>query len=257
MKKLIFFVMALTVIAGCVTTDPRITQLEQKVARLERQVVMGAATGAGASFYPATGALVGGGTGALDKIPSTVDKDAAIVMFNAEATYGNAFMPFTLDEAGGCGTEVEPYCIESASAGEWWEMADVWGMNLFTPGKIKGKIDVIADANGRSIAKGTITSGSEIMGDIHLATGTGTWLLPAMAATDGTGWSMCLFSTTADDVILDTDGDMFLFDGTYETAGDTLTISDIGAYICVVLTDYATDVAHWTVFGYNGTVTPQ
>lgn len=121
---------------GCVTTSPdletRLAQLESKVAEIEDLGVMGLAEGVGASFYPATGALTGGGTGALDKITSTADKDAAIVMFNDEATYGNAFMPFTLDVDGG-GTESAPWLIDSGDGGnEDWELTDVYANELYT-----------------------------------------------------------------------------------------------------------------------------
>jgi hypothetical protein len=69
---------------------------------------------------------------------------------------------------------------------------------------------------------------------------------------------MCLYSTTNDDVHFDVEAsDKFRYDGALKTAGKKLTISDTGAYICVVLTDYDTDIAHWTVFGTNKTVTPE
>lgn len=126
-------------------------------------------------------------------------------------------------------------------------------LNFVTTGTIKGKIDVVADADGRNITKDT-----ETLGTMHLATGAGTWLLPAMAAADGTGHSVCVYSTGANAVVVDTDGDKIRHNGTLLAAGYTITsASGAGNFVCLVLTDYDSDVAHWTTFGESGTWTNQ
>jgi hypothetical protein len=197
MRKLSVLLMAIVFLAGCATVDPRVTALEEKVVKLERKLVMGQATGAGANIYPVTGALTGGGTGALDKITSTADKDAAIAMFNAEGTYGNAFMPFTLDEAGGCGTEAAPYCIESGDAGEYWELTDGWFMTMY------GKIPVVVDAAASAV---TITAAQARSGTLFINTlaGTKQYVLPPAEA----GMSVCFRNGQGNARILqvDTDG---------------------------------------------------
>jgi len=121
-----------------------------------------------ASVYPFTGALTGGGAGALDKKTGTEDKDAAIVMFNAEGTYGNAVFFFTLDVDGGAAESV-PFVIDSGDAGdEDWELCDVhvldlkvWGGNINT-----GDIDfTVGDATTNKI---TFTTDSTGDGEIVL-----------------------------------------------------------------------------------------
>jgi hypothetical protein len=136
----------------------------------------------------------------------------------------------------------------SIGATEW----NLNALNLVTTGTVSGRIPMVPDADGRNIAT------TEISGHVHLATGTGTWLLPAMAAANGTGWSMCIYSTTNDDVVFDVDvSDKFRYDGALKTAGKSLTISDAGAFICAVLTDYDSDIAHWTIFGTAKTITAE
>ena len=125
-------------------------------------------------------------------------------------------------------------------------------LNLVSTGTIAGRIPVVSDNNGLNIAT------TQIGGHFHLATGTGTWLLPAMAAADGTGYSLCVYSTTNDDVIFDVDAsDKFRYNGALKTAGKSLTISDVGSFMCAVLSDYDSDIAHWTILGTKGTITAE
>jgi hypothetical protein len=125
-------------------------------------------------------------------------------------------------------------------------------LNLISTGTIASRIPVVPDSNGLNIAT------TQISGHFHLATGTGTWLLPAMAAADGTGYSFCIYSTTNDDVDLDVDAsDKFRYNGALKTAGKKLTISDVGSFICAILSDYDSDIAHWTILGTKGTITAE
>lgn len=257
MKK-IFLLIALAglFLSSCVTADPQRTYLDQRVAKLERQIAqmqMAGATGAGANIYPVTGALTGGGTGALDKITSTADKDAAIVMFNAEATYGNAFMPFTLDQAGGCGTESAPTCIESGDAGEWWELADLYGTDVYSYGQIWGRIPLTSDADGKTLSM------ADLRGSLQIAAGAGTWTIPDVDAAAGTGWSFCVHVPTAVEVVIAGDAeDKFRLGTTLTAAGADITNNTAEAvndFICLVLTDFDSNIAIWSRFGYAGTWT--
>ena len=121
-------------------------------------------------------------------------------------------------------------------------------------GVVQGKINVIADADGRSITKDT-----ETIGTLHLATGAGTWVLPDIDAADGTGHSVCVYSTGANAVVVDPNAeDKIRNNGTLLTAGYTLTsASEAGNFICFVVTDFSTDIAHWTTMGMSGTWTAQ
>lgn len=110
-----------------------------------------------ADFFPFSGGL-STGTGGLKTLTSIEDKDAGLVILNADATYGNAFFPFGLDEAGGCGTELAPTCIESGDAGEWWELSDIYGMNHYAWGTLpEFKLN---DTDGAGTALGDKHAGS-------------------------------------------------------------------------------------------------
>ena len=121
MKK-IYWVFVLVIVATLgfsVYQGYNTIRLEKKVKQLE---VMGMAGGVQADFRPFSGGLTGGGAGALDKPTSTENKDAAIVILEADGTYGNAFFPYTLDVDGG-GVEDVPTVIDAADGGnEDWEL---------------------------------------------------------------------------------------------------------------------------------------
>ena len=123
MKRIFLVVLLLFFCFGCATiqTDPRIDQLEAKVAKLERQMVMGMATGAGANIYPVTGGLIGGGTGALDKITNPGNKDVAIVALTGDATYGNAVFTYVFNSSGAETTDSLPWFVQpnDATSGDW------------------------------------------------------------------------------------------------------------------------------------------
>ncbi len=89
---------------GCVGLQPGTADLERRMEEVEDQVMMLQASGVGASFRPYT-ALTGGGAGALDKTDgaSLADKDAAIVVLEGDATYGNALAAYVLDATSSCG----------------------------------------------------------------------------------------------------------------------------------------------------------
>jgi len=245
MRKIFVLIMAIVFMAGCATVDPRVTALEDKVVKLERKLLMGQATGAGANLYPVTGALTGEGAGALDKIASTAQGDAAIVMFNSEGTYGNAFMPFTLDQSGGCGTEAAPYCIESKDAGEWWELTDGWFMTMY------GKIPVVVDAAASAVTV-TVTQARSGTLFINTLAGTKQYILPPAEA----GMSVCFRNGQGNARILqvDTDGTDYIV--VNSTGLRTTSAGDIYAatasaknQICLA----AFDATDWYVMSEIGT----
>jgi len=129
-----------------------------------------------ADFYPFSGGL-STGTGGLKSLTSIEQSDGGVVILNSDATYGNAFFAFGLDEAGGCGTELAPVCIESGDAGQWWELTDVHGMNHYAWGTLPefklndtdGAGTALADKHAGSLKANftTVTEDSEVS-DIYL-----------------------------------------------------------------------------------------
>ena len=64
MKKFISLlcIIAFLAVSGCITTDTqRISDLEAKVAKLEKKVVLGGVERAASNFYPSSGGLEGNG----------------------------------------------------------------------------------------------------------------------------------------------------------------------------------------------------
>jgi hypothetical protein len=69
------------------------------------------------------------------------------------------------------------------------------------------------------------------------------------------GSSVCIYASVAQQLIVDTAADdKIRLAGTLGAAGATVTSdSAAGDYACFVLTDAASDVGHWTLFGYGKT----
>jgi hypothetical protein len=120
-------------------------------------------------------------------------------------------------------------------------------LNLVTTGTISGAIPVVTDADGRNL------TAAECYGTMHVASGAGTWLLPAAAA----GMNLCVLVTGASDVIIDIDAsDDITLVGVQDTDGDGITNatgSSSGDFVCLV----AIDATHWYVMGKQGTWTAQ
>jgi len=160
MRKLAFILLAF-LLFGCATN----TALEKRISILEdqiEQVQMGGTSNVGANFYPAT-ALIGGGTGALDKITGTNDGDVGLVIANE-----NSYL-YQLD-ADGSGTERSPLLIDSGDGGlEDWDLtifnssgSVVWG----TASPYMGFVDTSCTDNDigayLAVDATTTTSGAEI-----------------------------------------------------------------------------------------------
>jgi hypothetical protein len=125
-------------------------------------------------------------------------------------------------------------------------------INLVTTGTVRSKIHVATDADGKTLDKTT-----ECNGSMQMATGAGTWVLPDIDDTDGTGWTVCVYSTTAAAVVVDPDAeDTITLDGTTDAAGDSITsASGAGDFICLMVTSVSSNVANWTTLGRSGTWT--
>lgn len=259
MKKLFVLMAVVCFMAGCVTVDPRVSVLEEKVAKLEKRSIMETATRAGASFYPATGALTGGGSGALDKITGTADKDAAIVMFNDEGTWGDAMFGYTLD-VNGAGTESIPYIIDSGDGGdEDWEWVSMYARSFYgySPWKeITATCTFGSDCDGalvRLVWGGLITSSVDdvviTLPEIVASAPTAAQVLP--------GASICVANRDANEnFLLDCHSNDHFVDetgtanGNGQYIGTTAAASSAGDYLCV----WATTDAIWQLMGYRGTV---
>jgi hypothetical protein len=129
---------------------------------------------------------------------------------------------------------------------------DASAKSVETTQLLTGRIPVVAGG-------GKTLSGLDLYGSIQLATEAGTWVIPDVDATTGVGLSFCIYVTGAYEVLIDCDAeDKIRLGGTLGAAGGDIhndTAEAAGDYVCLVLTDFATNVAHWTVLGYKGTWT--
>lgn len=123
-------------------------------------------------------------------------------------------------------------------------------LDVVTTGTIQGRVVVETDADGKTLDTGD-------NGTMQLATGAGTWTLPDIDDANGTGWTVCVLSTTAAAVVIDPNAeDTITMDGTTDTAGDSITsASTAGDFACLMVTDISSNVANWTLLGRSGTWT--
>jgi predicted small lipoprotein YifL len=128
---------------------------------------------------------------------------------------------------------------------------------LDTTLKIRGAIPIVA----ASSTPLNLTA-AEALGSIVFASyaGATTINLPDYTAARSAskakvGSSVCIYSSLAQQLIVDTAGDdKIRLDGTLGAAGATVTSdSAAGDYACFILTDAASDVGHWTLMGYGKT----
>ena len=128
--------------------------------------------------------------------------------------------------------------------------AEIADLALVVNGTISGKVKVATDADGKTLTK------LECKGSMQMATGAGTWNLPDIDAADGTGWTVCVYSTGANDVNVNPDDeDKIRAAGTVLAAGaeiDQVTAA-AGDYVCLMVTDFDSDIAIWTTLGMSGT----
>lgn len=125
MKRLLFLVILF--VAGCVATG----DLEQRVSKLERQALMGAAQQAGANFYPSSGGWTGGGAGALDKITGVAEGDTVLVTREDDSVWGDAFAVYVADDSA-CSDDY-PLAVDPDEAGTLcWRYAGLIHNNVTT-----------------------------------------------------------------------------------------------------------------------------
>lgn len=242
MKKFFVLIFILLFI-GCVTTSDRMIKLEQKVADLEEQVLMGGTESAGASFYPFTAGLTGGEAGKLDKITSLADKDVAFGVLQDDATYGNAFFPYTHDSGGSVGDNL-PYTIDSGDVGTDWELCKGIFAGVWSYGEIRGHIGIVEDDNS--------LAAEQCRGSINYLTGAETTTLPAA----GLGMNTMPYSVDATVKTIDPDGtDHIWLDGVDLGAGISINSPGaVGDFIVLI----ARSANNWYSAGQSGVwiVTP-
>lgn len=124
---------------------------------------------------------------------------------------------------------------------------DLGAIKLVTTGTLAGGIPINTDANG--MTSGEMTTAG-MYGTMFVATGAGTWNLPAAAA----GMNFCVLVPTAAAVIINPDAsDVLVYDGTADTAGHEIAGGAAsGDFLCFV----AIDTTNWHSLGRRGTWTP-
>jgi hypothetical protein len=123
-----------------------------------------------------------------------------------------------------------------------------------TTGTMQGRIIVTDDGTNNTVAK------AEMNGIIYDNDGD-TWVLDDIDAADGTGWAVCFYGSSANAITVDPNAeDMIrdtMDDGGLESAGEEIVSGGVaGDMICLVVTDFSGDVAHWSVTSEHGTWTP-
>jgi len=243
MKRLIVLIFIL-LFAGCVTTQ-QMAKLEQKVADLEEQVLMGGTERAGASFYPFTGGLIGDTTGTLDHVTGVVNGDVGMVALKADATYGNSVFFYILNEAGVAG-DVLPLSVLAGDAEEDWELTKVYGSEII------GRTPWGAEITGDITIGDELT---EVWGKVYLVSAACTITLEK-ASTVGYGATVGFYvrDTTETVIIEEDDADIINLHGTPVSAGDQIeSPGNVGDFIFLIATTDAdgggTD--GWLTLGYG------
>jgi hypothetical protein len=186
--------------------------------------------------FDATAGLKVGSTGVL----ITSDNDGLITLLGASGGYDED-MTINLDDT-------ENTIVIGSNSGV--TSINTGSIAFVTTGYIQGAIKIASDADGMDA---TATAAAGMYGTLFVATGAGTWILPAAAE----GMNFCLLVTTSDDVIIDVDAsDDITLVGVQDTDGDGVTNatgSSTGDFICMI----AIDATHWYVMGKQGTWTAQ
>jgi len=120
-----------------------------------------------ANVYPFSGALTGGGTGALDAITGVSEGDIAIGGLEDDATYGDALLVYVADDDSGA-SESAPTVIDPDESGDIrWKLVDIYQMDAYVKGGNINTGDIaltIGDGTTDSITLSTDGTGDgEIM----------------------------------------------------------------------------------------------
>jgi hypothetical protein len=261
MKRFLIPIVVLIMFAlsSCVSTL-EYTKLENRIAKLEKDVKLKGLEAAGTSFRPYSGGL-GTGANALGKTTGTVDKDAAVVITNDDATWGNAAMFFSLDVDGGA-TAAAPYVVDSGDGGnEDWELVDVYGYKLYghIPFlSITSSCTIGADCDGTKvrlawggIIQNTVTAQVVTLPEIVASAPTAIQVVP--------GASICVMNKDANETttIQSHANDKITLGGVQSSADryiiSTGSATSINIYACLL----ADAADNWTVMGYSGTWTAE
>jgi len=154
-----------------------------------------------------------------------------------------------IPKANGTGTST----LQASGMTEDGTKVDIGALNLVTTGQSSGRVVVVTDADGKTL------SGTDLYGSMQMSTGAGTWTIPDVDSAAGTGQCFCVYATAAHEIVIAGDAeDKIRLAGTLGAAGGDITNNTAeaaGDFICLMLTDFAADVAHWTTLGYKGTWT--
>jgi hypothetical protein len=218
MRRLLVLLIVLLFAAGCGSGD-----VEKRLARLERQVALGQATGAGSNFYPCR-SIDGNSTGDLDHIASPALGDTAFVVTDADSAYGNAMFVYVYHDFAGAVSEALPYEVKpdtGSNANYAWTL-------------VYSSVSVPVEATGNI----TLTLGQAHAGIVH-QTAAGTVSLPG-AAVLGYGTMICVVVKDAGETCTiesTTAGDKINLMGTPLDAGDVIdSPGNAGDFICLVAT---------------------
>lgn len=154
--------------------------------------------------------------------------------------------------------------LQLAATANTWTLSSSTGVtdlslgaiHLASTGQVTGRVHVATTAINKTL------SGKDLYGSMQMTTVAVTLTLPDIDAAAGTGQSFCTYATGAHVVTIDPDAeDKIRLNGVLGAAGasiDNNTAEAAGDFICLMVTDFDGDIAHWTTLGYKGTwaVTP-
>ena len=171
-------ILVMFLVSGCAATlDNRVADLEVKMAKMEKQVKTGLASGSGANFYPARD-FIGGTAGCLDAIASPSLGDVAFVMKRGDTAYGDITCLYMYHDFAAEVAEASPWFIKpdtGSSANYAWCLmtssnmipVSVTGNVLLTVAQVRsGYIEVSAAAIVSLPLAATVGYGTVVM--IHV-----------------------------------------------------------------------------------------
>ncbi len=119
---------------------------------------------------------------------------------------------------------------------------------------MNARFDVTDDTDDNNISKAELNA-------MILDQDGDTWVLPDIDASDGLGWSVCIYGDSASAITVDPDNEDIIIDtfddGGAESAGEAFTSGgSAGDMICLVVVKFSTDIAYWAITSENGTWSP-
>lgn len=153
MKKIIGILFVLLLVCSCASIDARVSQLEDKVARLEKRSVVTEAEAAGAAqnFHWRTG--LEGGSGKLDGITGMADGDGAIIAIKSGTTTTIYFYIYKDPDTS---IESSPMIIQPVSGTGRWFLCGVQAATITSNSSTGNYISVTNSGNPSSPVEGWI-----------------------------------------------------------------------------------------------------